>query len=756
MRFYWKRKYVQLLTMWKSLYHSFAIQLLLLNLKENLFITAFWGILYLFISGRFASNYGVQYIFLDPEYLDKVNFWSFFLVGSCLGLFTISWHVISYMLLSWHFAFLASMKRPLNKFIINNSIIPLSFFIYYLVSIIRFQYINEYQSKGGFIFCSLGFILGFFIVFISINAYFGGTIQSLNHIIPHFKNPIFNKKSIPIFERKTLSFKDAQLALHKWKVHSYFNELLQIKIVRSVDHYDAKDILRVFRQHHIHTFVIQAFLFAFIIFLGFMMGNRYLMLPAVASGIILITLMISIIGAVTYWFNGWQALGILAFIIVLNFLMEKGYTHHQSKAFGLNYSHNKIPYNYKSLDSIASYKNFKEDKIETLTMLNNWLRKNKRDSIKPKMVIVNVSGGGARAALWGTKVLQLCDSISNGLFFKRTTLIAGASGGMLGAAYHRELKLQQLLYNKKIDNKNQLYNIGKDLTNPIIFAISVNDFYPYRKFRLNHTSHFKDRAYLFEQSFCENTFCSPNKKISDYYTYEQRGDIPLMIFAPTIINDGRKLFISSHKTSYLMKASNNLQLRYKQSDIDGVDFKRFFRQYDADSLHFSTAARMNATYPYILPSVYLPSNPSVQVMDAGIRDNQGYETSLRFLKTFRHWINENTSGVILVEIRETEKIKTPVEEPKFGIFHILFQPLGGLFSTWMNVNDYNSDHNIADLYIDLNNKVDLIRFEYIPKTKKEEASMSFHLTNREKKLVVQTMYNQSNMESLNRLKKILK
>ena len=64
---------------------------------------------------------------------------------------------------------------------------------------------------------------------------------------------------------------------------------------------------------------------------------------------------------------------------------------------------------------------------------------------------------------------------------------------------------------------------------------------------------------------------------------------------------------------------------------------------------------MNATYPYILPSVWLPTHPVIDVMDAGLRDNYGQETSLRFLHVFKDWINENTSGVLIIQIRAMQK-----------------------------------------------------------------------------------------------------
>ena len=74
----------------------------------------------------------------------------------------------------------------------------------------------------------------------------------------------------------------------------------------------------------------------------------------------------------------------------------------------------------------------------------------------------------------------------------------------------------------------------------------------------------------------------------------------------------------------------------------------FFAKQDPYSIRMLTALRMNATFPIVLPNVWLPSEPVIDVMDAGLRDNYGQETTLRFLSSFDDWIKENTSGVLII------------------------------------------------------------------------------------------------------------
>lgn len=70
-------------------------------------------------------------------------------------------------------------------------------------------------------------------------------------------------------------------------------------------------------------------------------------------------------------------------------------------------------------------------------MESECLHRSKTD--KPKLVIVNCSGGGLRAAMWTHFILQEVDERTQGSFMESTHLMTGASGGMIGAAYFRSI-----------------------------------------------------------------------------------------------------------------------------------------------------------------------------------------------------------------------------------------------------------------------------------------------------------------------------
>ena len=114
-------------------------------------------------------------------------------------------------------------------------------------------------------------------------------------------------------------------------------------------------------------------------------------------------------------------------------------------------------------------------------ILNKWLdreRKLKGDpSHKPKMIIVNTSGGGLRSSLWTLRSLQYCDSVTNGRVTENTRLISGSSGGTIGAAYFRDLYMNKDSLNPSLYSDQYLENISKDILNRVLFTFATNDIF---------------------------------------------------------------------------------------------------------------------------------------------------------------------------------------------------------------------------------------------------------------------------------------
>ena len=76
-----------------------------------------WVILFGFVSNSFASKYGIHHLFLAPEYLNTVSFWSYAIVGFSIGGFVMTFNISSYIINSRRFPFISALKKPFVKFL---------------------------------------------------------------------------------------------------------------------------------------------------------------------------------------------------------------------------------------------------------------------------------------------------------------------------------------------------------------------------------------------------------------------------------------------------------------------------------------------------------------------------------------------------------------------------------------------------------------------------------------------------------------
>jgi len=274
---------------------------------------------------------------------------------------------------------------------------------------------------------------------------------------------------------------------------------------------------------------------------------------------------------------------------------------------------------------------------------------------------------------------------------------------------------------------------------------------PWVSFESGGYTYYKDRGYIFEKQFNENTHQALDKTLLDYRLPEKEAIIPMMFITPSIVNDGRRLLISPQGVTYMAKTPITMEKRNTVL-TDAVDFGRMFEDQDAFNLRFTTALRMNATYPYVLPNVHLPSLPEVEVMDAGFRDNQGIISATRFIHVFKDWIKANTSGVILIQISSKDKFDdmAPTKSGE-GLVGSIFNPLG-IASKLLKLQDFEHDTNLGFLFdlIGAEN-FDVIRFTYRPTQQNEEASMTYHLTTREKQDILNAFYLPENQRNLDQL-----
>lgn len=726
---------------------SFSVQLLLLHLRSNVLLLLVWALLVTMMSGLLGPNLGLQYLFLDPEYLGRSGFWSFLLLGLAYGFFVMSWNLSTYLLTGGYFNFLASLSRPFFKYCLNNALLPLGVLLFYCGLLVWFQSPDRYGQTNRWLAAESlsGLLLGLSISLFLYALYFNATNRDISYyraaapVRPPNRGPGEGRKATGYrpYRARPLAPLLARLYDNPFGVRTYLNEKLKTKLVRSVAHYDSELLQGIFRQNHLNALVIQLVAVLALIVMGLGIDRPVVQIPAGASFLLLFSLVVSIIGAVSYWFSEWRVLMLLVIAVVVNFLTSGPLVPRGNEAYGLDYT-TRAAYTEARLSTVYGSEQLAADRANTLTILDNWRARQRED--KPPLIVVCASGGGLTAALWTTLVTQEIEAASGGRFLRGTTLMTGASGGQLGLAYVREA------YRSDPDfehNANlRLDRVSRDILNPLAFSIVSNDLLlPYTRFREGAKTYRRDRAYNFEREFIRNTAVGLDKPLWTYRQPEFAAEIPLLFLTPSVVEDGRRMVISPQGVTYMTASPEALDGKLPLAP-DMVDFRWLLREQDADSLRFSSALRMNATYPYVLPLVQLPTRPVVHVMDAGYRDNYGVVSAVRFVSAFEDWIRANTAGVHFVQIsafREREE-GLEMKEDRPGIVESLFSPVG-VAGNILGVQILDQEVLLGQLAGRLGpDCFKLHRFNFQPAADDPlRTSVSLHLTERERLLVLRAV-----------------
>jgi hypothetical protein len=511
---------------------------------------------------------------------------------------------------------------------------------------------------------------------------------------------------------------------------------------------DKHIVESVFSQTRINAFIFEVLTISAFLSLSFFRNFSLFEVPAAMSILMLLTIISMVIGALNSWFHRWTYPLIFSVIIVMSALSSRvGIFRYASYALGLNYSEEKI-INYSPENIRQNHKTDEEtfpSKEHIIQILENWKRKTGEE--KPKLVILNTSGGGLRSALWTFTVLSNANEKLKSKLSKNLQMITGASGGMIGAAYFREIQLRKKL--KTLDGNTAIFKerLSKDLLNRLSFSASTSDlFMRYKQVVYYDKKYTQERGCEFEKELHENLDNYLEHPLGYYQKFERNSSIPLMIFSPTIVNDGRRLLISSQNLSFMIGDN-------KETTYENIDFQSFFKNNDPHHMRFSSVLRASATFPMIMPMMALPTKPEIQLMDAGIRDNYGGKVSVDYLFALNEWLTENTSGVIILEIRDTKRIMSNEVYKELGLIDKLLLPFGNLLTNFTRTQDLDQEQLIKLCETSFNFPVDKVTFN-LREDYNERISLSWHLTKREKQKIEAAFSSQENQMAFDKLRRL--
>lgn len=695
------------------------------------------------------KSFGTEALFLGPEYLGDVNAIGTAIMGIAIGVFIMCWNITTFILFSRHFSFLAATQYPFLKYCINNAAIPLTFLIFYLLKAYQYAHYKELIPNVEIIFLVAGFLAGLLLILsISFFYFFQADKTILKKLQPAFNSA---RNYFAHLQPENIAANNMSLLKSEWFLDSFF----RVRRCRDVSHYSHELMEKVFKRHHFAAVVSLLVAYLFLILIGYFLDSKFFQLPAGASITLFCAILIGVIGALVYFFQSWSVPALIIFFFIINALYRIEWIDPRNKAYGLNYNNREEAptYTQQSLEQLSNPQATEADKKNMEMILNRW--KQKQEEEKPLLVLMTTSGGGTRSATFTMNVLQHLDSISGGQIMKKTFLITGASGGMIGATYFRELYRERLHHkNLNLQSPEYVDNIADDLLNPTFTSFIARDlFAPEQKFTMGPYTYLRDRGYAFELALNDNTRGVLNKKLKDYVADESAANIPLMFYHNVITRDAKMMLISTQPLRFMMKPpADSLD---KNITPDAVDFTTFFKNQDPFNLRILTTLRMNATFPVVLPNVWLPSNPVIDVMDGGLRDNYGVSTSLRFLSHMQKWIEENTRGVLVIQIRD--RMDGGWEHPYEydDLTENAVKPFFLLQNNWYKMMEYFQSDMATYFVSNSGFPIHKISFQYIPKKEEDKAALNFHLTQREKLDIHASLSSKYNVESFTKVMQLL-
>lgn len=733
----------------------FPLQLVVSHFKYNLAGVLAWLLFFLIVTGNVGARFGLPILFFSPEYLGKVSYVSFGLLGFGFGGLMMAFNTYSYSKLGRRFPFLIFVRRPFLRFCKNNSVIPLSFFILYLVKMIGYQWREEYASVWTVIYYSSSFIIGI-ILFVAFSLLYFFPISQRFRLVNLVTDEDGSYPFQAVFRKSEGNWYHRIFARTDQR-YLYFGRGFKMFLSRPVAHIDDKIVQKVLMRNRINTSLFELMTVILFVGLSFFPDYKVFELPAAMSIVLLVTLVFMLYSVMQTWFRRWTPILFLLLIFGMNFLSKHSeYFSYRNYAYGLDYAASKSPnYSIQAIEQNAfneSDKNVSESYKNYIRLLENW--KKTTGESRPKLIMINSSGGGLRSALWTFGVLQKLDQEFNGKLKKNIHLYTGASGGMIGAAYFRELCLRSANNEIKSIYSNEYYEkLGQDMLNKLAFSASTRDlFMRIQNFEYGGYEYPKDRGQAFEEQLHANTDYLMDHTLGYYAAYEQSAKIPLMVITPTIVNDGRRLIISSQSLCFLTANPSSLGALSKTNE--NIDYQTFFSNVNPQNTRFSSVLRSSATFPFVTPMVTLPTIPEVQLMDAGIRDNYGGKITMELLYHIQDWIKENTSGVIILQIRDTKKVLDNTTYRQVSLIDKFTLPFANMYSNFPKTQDFDQEQLFKIGTEQLPYQVDVINFNLREKVN-DQISLSWHLSTQEKNKIQQAFYSELNQQAFRQLKRLM-
>lgn len=296
-----------------AIYRFLPVQLVVLHFRKYQLLLFFWVLLVATVTGHFAASFGASSLFLAPEYLNEISFFSMLLMGAAMAVFVMAWHVTTFIIHSHRIPFMGAIRQAFLKYCINNSIIPLVFLTFYSIISIRFQYVNEQYTVWHVIKSQFGFYLGFMLIIMVSFAYFFRVDRNLLKVVlSRITNPSRIREIIPY---DTLDYEMDMI-----KADTFIGGFLRIRKLTELETYHPRLLNTVLRRHHRNAITATIFAITALLLLGIFMEDPKLRVPAGASFLLLFSILMALVGSVKYFLRSWEVIGWILFFLMISLL----------------------------------------------------------------------------------------------------------------------------------------------------------------------------------------------------------------------------------------------------------------------------------------------------------------------------------------------------------------------------------------------------------------------------------------------------
>lgn len=360
--------------------------------------------------------------------------------------------------------------------------------------------------------------------------------------------------------------------------------------------------------------------------------------PAVVAAALALALATGVWGLFSFWLRRYRAVGLVLLVLAV---------------FVTGRTRDVPPHRVERVELTCTegrYQRLADDRV----VLERW-----RDRLggRPPLVVVATSGGAARSALWTITVLDALARKIPG-FPRHVRLIAGASGGMVGAAHY----VAALGPDGTLPLAQVRAGAAADSLGAVTGALLLPGL---------------DRGRALERAWEDSSGGRLAMPFVALSAGEREGWRPSLVFSPMMVEDGRRLIISNLG---LEKITETLSPRCVgdeecRSSISAVELLACPGQ-GLEELPLSTVARMNATFPWVTSAALLPSQPARRVVDAGYYDNYGVDIASLWIRKNADWLAAHTSGVLLVQLRDAKTADTRRD--------LTVPPGPGYFAGWVS------------------------------------------------------------------------